>query len=547
MSKLKVSIKKSTVTAMMKAGRKERINETELSQLARIKPCGIMHVTKTKKDSVIYTCPANINLTDRLKKAISKYDFFFMIEQIVIMVEDVYNNGLNVNSVRFNMDDVYINEMTKEMYFIYFPIVGGQESADIVGFIENIIYTMTPVINEDTNYISRFMYYVRSFHGFNGNAIEKYISREERAVVNVLKNKAVTMQQQIMQQQTMQQQIMQQVMQGSMDGTTVLSDDGISVQQIQQMQPVNYHFASLTNLWVKYIDDLSGLIDPNGGNLDIKKYKAILDADKEKLNAANMSVVKTLVSDGKVDEATDYVDVVDNLDLTYDEFMALSDEEKMAYLSGTSNWLTTLYPNVEMEEGIYEITVPLGVDMSATYNVTVSGSAETDSSETINVTIDQQQIVLANAQKFEIENLSAEMNSDGVSFSNEWDNKKIKAGIEKDGKIFLNSVIKNGESEMKYGASLDVSSISIQCEVTTQLEQNLAVTSSVKLEKSNNVDMKNWSAVRVEEEKENLDQVYWEMDPLYRESSMKKAEIFIADGISLTQILETLMQLAQYI
>ena len=246
MYKLKVSIKKSTVTAIMKAGRKERINETELSQLARIKPCGIMHVTKTKKDSVIYTCPANINLTDRLKKAISKYDLFFMIEQIVIMVEDVYNNGLNVNSVRFNMDDVYINEMTKEMYFIYFPIVRGQESADIVGFIENIIYTMTPVINEDTNYISRFMYYVRSFHGFNGNAIEKYISREERAVVNVLKNKAVTMQQQIMQQQTMQQQIMQQVMQGSMDGTTVLSDDGISVQQIQQMQPVNYHFASLT-------------------------------------------------------------------------------------------------------------------------------------------------------------------------------------------------------------------------------------------------------------------------------------------------------------
>ena len=250
MSKLKVSIKKATVTAMMKAGRKERINETELSQLARIKPCGIMHVTKTKKDSVIYTCPANINLTDRLKKAISKYDFFFMIEQIVIMVEDVYNNGLNVNSVRFNMDDVYINEMTKEMYFIYFPIVGGQESADIVGFIENIIYTMTPVINEDTNYISRFMYYVRSFHGFNGNAIEKYISREERAVVNVLKNKAVTMQQtmqqQIMQQQIMQQQTMQQVMQGSMDGTTVLSDDSISIQQIQQMQPVNYHFASLT-------------------------------------------------------------------------------------------------------------------------------------------------------------------------------------------------------------------------------------------------------------------------------------------------------------
>ena len=39
--------------------------------------------------------------------------------------------------------------------------------------------------------------------------------------------------------------------------------------------------------------------------------------------------------------------------------------------------------------------------------------------------------------------------------------------------------------------------------------------------------MKNWSAVRVEEEKENLDQVYWEMDPLYRESSMKLSLIHI--------------------
>ena len=245
MSKLKVSIKKSTVTAMMKAGRKERINETELSQLARIKPCGIMHVTKTKKDSVIYMCPANINLTDRLKKAISKYDFFFMIEQIVIMVEDVYNNGLNVNSVRFNMDDVYINEMTKEIYFIYFPIVGGQESADIVGFIENIIYTMTPVINEDTNYISRFMYYVRSFHGFNGNAIEKYITREERAVVNVLRN----MEMSGMGQQGMSQAALRYTAE-NIQGTTVLAEDSMMTLQPQQIpqpqKPMQYHFASLT-------------------------------------------------------------------------------------------------------------------------------------------------------------------------------------------------------------------------------------------------------------------------------------------------------------
>ena len=301
------------------------------------------------------------------------------------------------------------------------------------------------------------------------------------------------------------------------------------------------------NLWVKYIDDLSGLIDPNGGNLDIKKYKAILDADKEKLNAANMSVVKTLVSDGKVDEATDYVDVVDNLDLTYDEFMALSDEEKMAYLSGTSNWLTTLYPNVEMEEGIYEITVPLGVDMSATYNVTVSGSAETDSSETINVTIDQQQIVLANAQKFEIDNMSLSLEKGRLMADKKIGDVNIKGSKTKDGDSGLETVITNGNSKVSMRVGLNGNSASWKYMVNTELNNNISVSSYIELKKQNNTDMKNWSVVQVEEDKATLDNIPLEMDPLYRDSSMRKAEIFMADGVSLTQILEILMQLAQYI
>lgn len=301
------------------------------------------------------------------------------------------------------------------------------------------------------------------------------------------------------------------------------------------------------NLWVKYIDDLSGLIDPNGGNLDIKKYKAILDADKEKLNAANMSVVKTLVSDGKVDEATDYADVVDNLDLTYDEFMALSDEEKMAYLSGTTNWLTTLYPNVEIEQGIYEITVPLGVDMSATYNVTVSGSAETDSSETINVTIDQQQIVLANAQKFEIDNMSLSLEKGRLMADKKIGDVNIKGSKTKDGDSGLETVITNGNSKVSMRVGLNGNSASWKYMVNTELNNSISVSSYIELKKQNNTDMKNWSVVQVEEDKATLDNIPLEMDPLYRDSSMRKAEIFMADGVSLTQILEILMQLAQYI
>ncbi|WP_455719319.1 FHA domain-containing protein [Agathobacter sp.] len=230
MSKVKVKIKKTAISVRVKTEHKEIINESELNQLTRINPRGIMHITSVKKGCAEYSCPAVVSLTERLKKNISRYDFFFMMEQIVIMVQDVCDSGLNINSVRFNPDEVYINEMTKEMYFIYFPLVSGQDRADIVSFIENIIYSITPVINEDTDYISRFMYYVRSFHGFNGNAIEKYITREERAVVNVLRN---------MEMSGIGQQ-----------GTTVLAEDSMMTLQPQQIpqpqKPMQYHFASLT-------------------------------------------------------------------------------------------------------------------------------------------------------------------------------------------------------------------------------------------------------------------------------------------------------------
>ena len=295
------------------------------------------------------------------------------------------------------------------------------------------------------------------------------------------------------------------------------------------------------NLWVKYIDDLAGAIDPNGGNLDMNRYRSILDADKEDLDAANMSVVKTLVSDGKIDEAADYVNAVDHLDLTYEEFMALSDEDRMAYLSEASNWLTTLYPTVNLNAGIYEITVPIGVDISATYSVTVSGTGEGDSHEKVSMTIDQQKIVLNNLQKFSIENNDFIMGLDGAGISNKTGKVEQSFRHSMDGKVSISSVIKNGNSEITMSTKMDIESLEIGYEVNTQLEENLSVCSSIGIKKSNNTDMRNWEKVTIEENNRE-EKIYYEMDPLFKKSNMREAEVFTADGVSLMLLLQILFE-----
>ena len=83
------------------------------------------------------------------------------------------------------------------------------------------------------------------------------------------------------------------------------------------------------NLLIKYITDMTDSIDPDGGKIDIGKLTELLESDKEELEKAQLVVVKTLVEDDELEDATEYVEAVVSYKLTYDEFEALSEEEQL--------------------------------------------------------------------------------------------------------------------------------------------------------------------------------------------------------------------------
>ena len=168
------------------------------------------------------------------------------------------------------------------------------------------------------------------------------------------------------------------------------------------------------NLLIKYITDMTDSIDPDGGKIDVGKLTELLESDKEELEKAQLVVVKTLVEDDELEDATEYVEAVVSYKLTYDEFEALSEEEQLNYLGRVADWLLALYPNIELEAGKYEISVPIGADMAATYNVTVTASGETGNNNTVKITMEEQQMVIKSAYKLDYKNLSASVDSDGV-------------------------------------------------------------------------------------------------------------------------------------
>ena len=89
-----------------------------------------------------------------------------------------------------------------------------------------------------------------------------------------------------------------------------------------------------------------------------------------------------------------YIISVSRLNLTYDEFEALSEKEQLEYLNRVAAWVLSIIPEVELEAGLYEVSVPLGVDMTATYCVSVKGTTNFGNQSTVGLTIEQQKIVL---------------------------------------------------------------------------------------------------------------------------------------------------------
>lgn len=265
------------------------------------------------------------------------------------------------------------------------------------------------------------------------------------------------------------------------------------------------------NAIITYFTDLADNINPNGGNLDIEKLRTTLEADRERLDQMQQSVVRNLIKDGKAEEAEEYIISVSRLNLTYDEFEALSEKEQLEYINRAAAWVLSIIPEVELEAGLYEVTVPLGVDMTATYCVSVKGTTNFGNQSTVNLVIKKQQIIL---QSFKVssENL---FQNDQYSV-----NSSIGVAIDQDAKAVLSTTAEAGNNvfTLEYGSGIE--NTSVKYEVETALNDNLKVASSIEIEKSNNTDMPEWEAVDIP-----VEEATYSYESSYNESWMPDWEM----------------------
>lgn len=185
--KFKAKAKDCQLLVKVKASFGETIDEKELDRFARVYLRGFLKPKLVKKNVVEYTGPVGISIYERLKKPVSKRDFLFILEQIVVVVQKLQANNMGVNNMVMNLQYVYINEVTKEIQFLYIPTANGIPNLNLIQFIETVAYSVKPADEKDNDFVSRFIYFFKAMKPFDINKVEAFVAKEDRSVVNTIK------------------------------------------------------------------------------------------------------------------------------------------------------------------------------------------------------------------------------------------------------------------------------------------------------------------------------------------------------------------------
>lgn len=185
--KFKAKTKDCQLIIRTKVSLGESIDSKELDRFARVFLRGFLKPRQIKKGVIDYTGPIGISLYERLKKPITKRDFLFIIEQIVVAVQKLEANKLPLIYLEMDIQKIYINETTKEVQFIYIPTVKVRNNGDLITLIDSIIYSSVLDDVNDKEVVARFTYFFHGLKPFDVNTIEKFVQKEDRSVVNTIK------------------------------------------------------------------------------------------------------------------------------------------------------------------------------------------------------------------------------------------------------------------------------------------------------------------------------------------------------------------------
>lgn len=185
--KFKVKTKDCQLTVRVRAWFGESLDEDELNRFQHAVPRGFLKPRQISRRSVEFTGPIGISLYERLKQPITGGDLLSILEQIVLADQKLRAASFLTSNFLTDIHNTFINEVTKEVQFIYLPAQGCREEVSMDSFLNAIIYSAKPVSSRDSEMIAGAAYTFRAMPKLDLMKLERYIEKADKSLVRMLK------------------------------------------------------------------------------------------------------------------------------------------------------------------------------------------------------------------------------------------------------------------------------------------------------------------------------------------------------------------------
>ena len=138
---------------------------------------GFLTLKRSKRSMLEFEGPQGVSLLQSLKDPMSESDFFYMMQQIVEAVKVLEGHRLFLKNLVLDMRYVFINQNTKELLFLYLPVVSDFRSVDMLGFIQSVVYSAAFMENR-TDFAVQFMRYLKEERDFSVETLERYLTEK---------------------------------------------------------------------------------------------------------------------------------------------------------------------------------------------------------------------------------------------------------------------------------------------------------------------------------------------------------------------------------
>lgn len=139
MSKYKVSSNKSLIKITRKFWGKVPVSERELKVFEENLLPGLFRPQLEGKHKITYTAPIGIPLRTYMEKGLTIHKLYNVLAQAVEVTKKVDMYGFYLNNLVLDKQLIYVKEITGELYFLYEPLEGRDNSTNVYAFLSDTL------------------------------------------------------------------------------------------------------------------------------------------------------------------------------------------------------------------------------------------------------------------------------------------------------------------------------------------------------------------------------------------------------------------------